>query len=569
MAERNNIHSENHIRFGVFGFKPSVYTGSVSANGKDGIQKEGNYFVDILSNDARSISKNNDAIKLQAFNFSRGLVSSELESSVLEEIFNVESLSTTTIFRHAQENDIPIVTISPTSETKISDLNISSSDKKNIQAELDAGRTVITTQSSVKLGSWSGVGYITISPDGSQEYMISGNYKGGLAFDLTGLLYSFNVTFDLALLSESITLLMQALTAMSILSVGTVLPVLLGVASIEFLIFDILHQSLSYCEYEFKNDMEAGIKIWTSSAINVITLATMGVGKGIGKFAESMTQSKLSAKFGETVINNIKNVGGFSATEINSKIKQLNKLGMTQTTIDTLIKNPKFMFLGDDILQFLGKQGGNQRLLAELVINNGDDFTNALLKTEFLEEFLKEVDVYYSKNGSVGAKILLKRLDSTTMLHLEDYNNTTFKNSIETFRAKLPSWAQKRNNFAYAEVHIDGVTKNQYFAHSSINEEIASVAGTGISLEPKNPIFETFHVNPKNIINGQNAYERSKDTENKILSEIAQNITNKSTSGEIVIYTDLKPCVSCDNVFASFSEMFPNIKITILYVDEY
>lgn len=180
LAERNNIHSENHIRFGVFGFKPSVYTGSVSANGKDGIQKEGNYFVDILSNDAISISKNNDAIQLQAFNFSRGLISSELESSVLEEIFNVESLSTTTIFRHAQENDIPIVTISPTSETKISDLKISSSDKQNIQAELDAGRTVITTQSSVKLGSWSGVGYITMVLTVHIKNSNIGDYKGCL-----------------------------------------------------------------------------------------------------------------------------------------------------------------------------------------------------------------------------------------------------------------------------------------------------------------------------------------------------------------------------------------------------
>lgn len=90
-----------------------------------------------------------------------------------------------------------------------------------------------------------------------------------------------------------------------------------------------------------------------------------------------------------------------------------------------------------------------------------------------------------------------------------------------------------------------------------------------ITQEAKKRQFETFHVNSKNIINGEKAYARSKDTENKILSEIAQNIANKSATGEIVIYTDLKPCVSCDNVFASFSEMFPNIKITILYVNKY
>ena len=404
LAERNNIHTENHVRFGIFGFKPSVYTGSVSADDKDGIQKEGNYFVDILSNDAKSISKNDDAIKLQSFNFNRGLISSELESSVLKEVFNVESFSTTTIFRHAQENNIPIVTISSDSETKISDLKISSNDKNNIQAELDAGRTVITTQSSVNLGSWSGIGYITMSPDGSyQEYMLSGNYKGGFTFELTGLLYAFNITFDLALLSESITLLMGMLSAMSVLSLGTVVPVLLAVVSIEFLVFDILNQSLSYYEYEFKDDMEAGMKIWTTSAINAITLATIGVGKGIGKVAESMTQAKLSAKFGETVINNIKNVGGFSVTEINSKIKQLNKLGMTQTTIDTLLKNPKFMFLSDDVLKFLSKQGENQRLLAELVINNGDDFSKALLKTTVLDDFCNLVWKY----GDNATKLLI------------------------------------------------------------------------------------------------------------------------------------------------------------------
>ncbi len=461
LAERNNIHTENNVRFGVFGFKPSVYTGSVSANGKDGIQKEGNYFVDILSNDTISISKNNDAIQLQAFNFSRGLLSSELESSVLKEIFNVESLSTTTIFRHAQESDIPIVTISPTSETKISDLKISSSDKKNIQTELDAGRTVITTQSSVKLGSWSGIGYITMSPDGSyQEYIISGNYKGGFTFELTGLLYAFNVTFDLAFLSEGISLLMGMLSAMSVLSIGTVVPILLAVISIEFFAFDILNQSLSYYEYELRNDIESGIEIWTSSAINAITLATMGVGKGIGKVADSITQAKLSAKFGETVINNIKNVGGFSVTEINSKIKQLNKLGMTQTTIDTLLKNPKFMFLGDDILQFLGKQGGNQRLLAELIINNSDNFTNALLKTTVLDDFCNLVWKY----GGNTAKVLESGDDA--ILFVQKYKNAI--DVIECFYTGNVTGISKLNK-----------NKSNVFTFATNKNNETFVAGSG------------------------------------------------------------------------------------------
>ena len=198
--------------------------------------------------------------------------------------------------------------------------------------------------------------------------------------------------------------------------------------------------------------METGMKIWTTSAINAITLGTIGVGKGIGKVAESMTQAKLSAKFGETVINNIKNVGGFSTNEINSKIKQLNKLGMTQTTIDTLLKNPKFMLLGDDVLKFLGKQGGNQRLLAELVINNGDEFSKALLKTTVLYDFC---DIVW-KYGDNATKLLIagddvittiSKLDSKTISRLFDISS---ENNIN-------DWANliiKNNGLSYKEANI-------------------------------------------------------------------------------------------------------------------
>ena len=59
------------------------------------------------------------------------------------------------------------------------------------------------------------------------------------------------------------------------------------------------------------------------------------------------------------------------------------------------------MLLGDDILSFLGEQGGNQRLLAELVIGNGDDFTKALLNSNYLDDFCNII----WKNGSGYARI--------------------------------------------------------------------------------------------------------------------------------------------------------------------
>ena len=455
LAERNNIHTENHVRFGIFGFKPEVYTGSVSANGKDGIQKEGNYFVDILSNDAMSISKNDDAIKLQSFNFNRGLISSELESSVLKEVFNVESFSTTTIFRHAQENDIPIVTISPTSETKISDLKISSNDKNNIQAELDSGRTVITTQSSVQLGSWSGIGYITMDSDGSyQEYIISGDYKGGYTFDCISLYYLINVSLDVAMIAQSVTLLMGMLASMSALTIGSVVPVLLAVVSIEFLVFDILNQSLSYYEYEFKNNIEAGMEIWASTALNsVITLSAITVGFGINKLNQKVAETRLTNKFGNHTIYKIQNNGGFNISQINNKIKQFNSFGIKESTINTLLKNPKCILLDDDILKVIGQCGNCSDDLARLVINHGDDFSQLVVST-------------FSEQGTSGIKFLNQTFNDSYMVWYK-----IFSNSKDMVIGSIPKSFQVRINNNIVLFTTENATKNMNNYISKFGQE--------------------------------------------------------------------------------------------------
>ena len=82
-------------------------------------------------------------------------------------------------------------------------------------------------------------------------------------------------------------------------------------------------------------------------------------------------------------------------------------------------------------------------------------------------------------------------------------------------------------------------------------------------------IFNALNVNSSNVINGENAFSRTVDTEYKIFTDIANSIPNRTVSGTVVIYTELKPCVSCDTVISQFSEMYPNVKITILYNTEY
>lgn len=135
-------------------------------------------------------------------------------------------------------------------------------------------------------------------------------------------------------------------------------------------------------------------------------MITFGVTKIGGAIISQAKNATNCAKYGKNVIDGLKS-SGFTTAEVNAQISKFSKLGCSQSTIETLLKNPKCMFLGDDILSFLGKQGGNQRLLAELVIGNGDDFTKALMKTGALDDFCNLVWKY----GGEAAKVLVDKGD--------------------------------------------------------------------------------------------------------------------------------------------------------------
>ena len=131
---------------------------------------------------------------------------------------------------------------------------------------------------------------------------------------------------------------------------------------------------------------------------------------------------------------------------------------------------------------------------------------------------------------------------------------------------KLPSWAKNKGNFGYSEVNIEGIDKTQYFAHSSIQTEIPSVKGSGISVKSESSPFKTTEVNGDNIVNGEGAWLRDVDTEYKILSDIQSRLgDNYAASGSIKLYTELEPCPSCQSVIEQFKQMYPNIDIEVVY----
>ena len=405
LAEKNSVNCEDTVKIGVFGFKPGVYPEKVKVENKPyGIDKNGQFFVDIVSNSISTVSEVSDNAQLWAFNMERGYISSELENAILEQIVGVESLSTVQLFKHAQEKGINIVSLSKDTTKKVSDLKISADDAARLQSEIDAGNTIITMEQSISVGNWTGIGYIIETADKSaQTFMISGKMNGGVCSSSVSVAAIIGIAIDEIWLVETVGLLITTLSAMTSLAFLPVVTVVLCVIAIEFMVFDIIETIANNYDYYMNGNEEAGTQVKINAAINVITF---GVTKMGGAVISQAKNAKNCAKYGENVIAELKN-SGFTTAEVNAQISKFSKLGLSQSTIKTLLINPKCMFLGDDVLSFLGKQGGNQRLLAELVLNNGDDFTKALMKTGVLDEFC---DLAW-KYGDEAVRILIEKGD--------------------------------------------------------------------------------------------------------------------------------------------------------------
>ncbi len=139
-------------------------------------------------------------------------------------------------------------------------------------------------------------------------------------------------------------------------------------------------------------------------------------------------------------------------------------------------------------------------------------------------------------------------------------------NRIKELRQKLTSRYKKSGNFGHAEVEISGVSKKEYYAHSSIDELKGELPNRvpDISLKPKteDEIFPwTTELNKSGDL-----VDRNIDTEYKILTEIAQKLgDNTNANGSIKLFTERLPCKSCSNLISLFKEKYPKIDIEVIH----
>ena len=157
-----------------------------------------------------------------------------------------------------------------------------------------------------------------------------------------------------------------------------------------------------------------------------------------------------------------------------------------------------------------------------------------------------------------------------TLRKIQSQRDAAVIERIELQREKLPSQYRHRFNFAWAAAKIDGLEKTEYFAHSGI-QDLGKVSAqeakklAGISVRPDQGRYYTLCVNQNDIVDGPNCWQRTVDTEYKILEDMVSRLPDPTVKGRVKLYTDLPPCASCWNVMKQFMAEFTNVHVQVLY----
>lgn len=160
-----------------------------------------------------------------------------------------------------------------------------------------------------------------------------------------------------------------------------------------------------------------------------------------------------------------------------------------------------------------------------------------------------------------------KLSDSIFVRVLDLQADSSIVRKVKEFRGMLTSKFKKSGNVAIAETDIEGLSRSDFYAHSSIDTLNQSLAERVpfISLKPNPEIYPWSSQPNKQGI----PIPRNGDTEYKIVSEITTLLASKSqVHGRMKLFTELPPCGSCSKAIALFSQRFPHIELIVIYNPE-
>jgi len=391
----------------------------------------GGLYIDVDRNVYSVVSKDGDKDTSSNYMIASGMMGSALEHSIWEQVTGVEAISTIKVLEIAQEEDIPIYTLSKIDfEEKKDKLNLSNSVIEEISNAVNSGKIVIVAAEEVQVGDWSGAGYIVMDDSGAAGYMISGGIAGGSSSIKADLAFLANLGFGIADVVESVKLISLGIKALAISRILGVITIIVGLVFLGLALYSLWNTISLYKDYK-NGDYEAGQELIEDLLWNIgLTLATFGLSSLLKYFAKRLALKKLTEIFGESVAKNItKNA---EAYDVYRTIKKIRKLGVSDDVIkefaermgkDSLdwLENVKKIFnFTDDELRKLVKLGDD-------LYNYSDEFLEAFKNSNYQDEIIEAVSKYkddavdaITNYGDDAAKAISKNIDPDLIKRLDD-----------------------------------------------------------------------------------------------------------------------------------------------------
>ena len=570
IAEQSDIYLTRGLSAIFTGFEPSITFPNLQVTSTNYTVKDsGDIIIDVIANNYNMISKNSDTeLELRAKQ-SAGLISSQLESSVIDQLFDIQSVSTASILDYSIKNNIPIHFISNHNKNELDSLSINENAKNKIKERIANGKIITVPEKDIAINSWNGCGYVSYDPQsGFSEYMLSRHTtsRGGCSSASVKLEEIVAMFFSCYAFTGSAAFLASSLGLISFTAAAPV------VAPLSVIIFSIAMLALSVAAYIYTCDLLYRVDCGDESAYqelqfnNKMDIAFTCIGAVAPYVAKSCNTFIKEAKA-------IKYTEKYGSKAVEGAMKHSDDMADAFRTAEKLEKKK----LNGALLNALLEHGDGVLDSVNAISKNSDDLIDAMNKSrKSPEEIAREFNILNKHRPNVS----LPEMDSifnaslrTSTRQLNDAENASdviIKNLAIEFRKNIGT--QKTNgNLALSINKINGVPEKIYSYSSFDDLNEATKFGATINEEefkvawlPKKSSFECFEV--ANNVKGGKPYLRIHDTEYKILSEIDKILNGDiNATGKITLFTEKTCCESCSDVIAQFSQKYPNIEIEVIH----
>lgn len=567
LAEQTNVQYTHTLSLAAFGFEPDLTIRTIAGIDEYVLKKSGMFNIDVFSNGYTVSSRCSNLEDEKYFKSSIGFISSQLESSVMEQIFNVQGVSTTSLLKSAVANDIDIHTIYADNIDELSSLTINENAKTIIIDKVNNGYIVSVPASDISINEWKGAGYIAYDIEsGFSTYMLSRNTtsNGGcatqsLSFDEICALFFLSVTAfgSASLLSNAIAAITCATPIGAVLSIAAVV---LSAGMLTLSLYGLIYTQ-ELVTKSMRGDIEAKEEL---ALYNLIDLTTSAM-----TLSPTIVSRMSSVLYGTSLKSSL--IDTYGALTHKNAIMNSEDLFEAYKIGSWLAKDG----LSDDLVKGIIGYGDYCAYKFYSVVNYSDDLIElANLSKKNSDEIAKSIwlitkhrpDADVSQLNSLYKASL--RTSTRTLNVADNAADAVIETKVKNFRNMLGD-KFNQGNVGYAKIDIENVTPEIYgfSGFDSIDEALlknAKIDETSIKVAwlPEDSSLVAFHA-PNN--NGK-PYSRIYDSEYKILSDIDRQLNgNTATTGKILLFTEKECCDSCTDVIIQFSEKYPNIDIEIVH----